>query len=57
MSGGVLFVERSGELWELASLSHSVVEAKGNRVLRARMKSVAIDPKPGDLAMVRLKWR
>ena len=55
--GVVLFVERSGELWYLASLSDSVTEAKRKRVLRAREKSVAIDPKPGDLAMVRLKWR
>ena len=53
----VLFVERSGELLYAASLRHSVPEAKGNRVLIARMKSVAIDPKPGDLSMGRLKWR
>ena len=53
----VPFVEWSGELLSLASLRYSVPKAKGNRVLRARMKSVAIDPKPGDLAMVRMKWR
>ena len=53
----VPFVEWSGELLSLASLRYSVPKAKGNRVLRARMKSVAIDPKPGDLAMPRLKWR
>ena len=52
----VLFVERSGELLYVASLRYSVPEAKGNRVLIARMKSVAIDPKPGDLSMGRLKW-
>ena len=38
-------------------LSDSVTEAKGNRVLIARMKSVAIDLKPGDLSMGRLKVR
>ena len=31
-------------------------EPKGNRVLIAR-KLHAIDPKPGDLSMSRLKWR
>ena len=40
-----------------ASLRHSVLKAKGNRVLIARMKSVAIDLKPGDLSMGRLKVR
>ena len=54
---GVPFVEWSGELLLLASLSDSVTEAKGNRVLIARMKSVAIDLKPGDLSMGRLKVR
>ena len=34
-----------------------MLEAKGNRVLIARMKSVAIDLKPGDLSMGRLKVR
>ncbi len=54
---GVPFVEWSGELLLLASLRYSVPEAKGNRVLIARMKSVAIDLKPGDLSMGRLKVR
>ena len=53
----VPFVEWSGELLSLARLRYSVPEPEGNRVLIARMKSVAIDPKPGDLAMLRLKWR
>ena len=53
----VPFVEWSGELLLLASLRYSVPEAKGNRVLIARMKSVAIDLKPGDLSMGRLKVR
>ena len=56
-SDEVLFVERSGELLYVASLRYSVPEAQGNRVLIARRKSVAIDPKPGDLAMSRMKWR
>ena len=56
-SDGVLFVERSGEYFYVARLRYSVPKPKGNRVLIARVKSVAIDPKPGDLAMVRLKWR
>ena len=55
-SDEVPFVEWSGELLLLASLRYSVPEAKGNRVLIARIKSVAIDPKPGDLPMSRLKW-
>ena len=52
----VPFVEWSGELFLHARLRYSVPEAKGNRVLIARIKSVAIDPKPGDLSMGRLKW-
>ena len=56
MGDEVPFVEWSGELLLLASLRYSVPEAKGNRVLIARTKSVAIDPKPGDLSMGRLKW-
>ena len=57
MGGEVPFVEWSGELLYVARLSHSVAEAQRKRVLIARKKSVAIDPKPGDLAMPRLKWR
>ena len=53
----VPFVEWSGELLYVASLSDSVAEAEGNRVLIGRMKLLAIDPKPGDLSMSRLKWR
>ena len=41
----------------VARLMCSAQEPKGNRVLIARKKSVAIDPKPGDLAMTRMKWR
>ena len=57
MGDEVPFVEWSGELLLLASLSYSVTKAKGNRVLIARNELVAIDPKPGDLSMGRLKWR
>ena len=53
----VPFVEWSGELLLPASLRYSVPKAKGNRVLRARIELAAIDPKPGDLSMGRLKWR
>ena len=56
MGDEVPFVEWSGELLSLARLRYSVPEPQGNRVLRARMKSVAIDPKPCDLPMSRLKW-
>ena len=51
----VPFVEWSGELLLLASLRYSVPEAKGNRVLIARMKLQVLYPKPGDLSMSRLK--
>ena len=56
MCDEVLFVERSGELLYHARLRYSVPEPKGNRVLRA-LESVAIDLKPGDLSMSRLKVR
>ena len=54
---GVPFVEWSGELWLLARLRNSVPEPKGNRVLIGRAESDAIDLKPGDLSMSRLKLR
>ena len=54
MSDRVLFVERSGELWLLARLRTKSPEPEGDRVLRGR-ESADIDPKPGDLPMVRLK--
>ena len=57
MCDEVPFVEWSGELLYVASLRYSVPEAKGNRVLIGRIKLHAIDPKPGDLSMSRLKWR
>ena len=33
------------------------IGAAGKPSVKSAFKSVAIDPKPGDLAMVRLKWR
>ena len=50
----VLFVERAGELRYVARLSNKVTEPKGNRVLIGQ-KLHAVDPKPGDLSMSRLK--
>ena len=60
MCNRVLFVERSGELHLLARLRTESPEPKGNQVLIGRnfifdKKSVSVDPKPGDLSMVRLK--
>ena len=57
MCDEVPFVEWSGELLYAASLRYSVPKAQGNRVLIGRIKLNAIDPKPGDLSMSRLKWR
>ena len=51
----VLFVERSGELRWLARLRTKGPEPKGNQVLIGRVKSVRVDPKPGDLPMSRMK--
>ena len=31
--------------------------AEGKPSVKSAFKSVAIDPKPGDLAVTRLKWR
>ena len=56
MCDEVLFVERSGELLYHARLRYSVPDPEGNRVLIAREYG-AIDPKPGDLSMSRMKWR
>ena len=52
----VLFVERSGELFVVARLSARMHEAEGKPSLnRAKQESLQIDPKPGDLPMVRMK--
>ena len=51
----VLFVERSGELFYMARLSTLRYEAEEKSSLKRANKSYEIDPKPGDLSMVRLK--
>ena len=51
----VLFVERSGELWYVARLSTRRYGAEGKPSLKRANESHAIDPKPGDLSMDRLK--
>ena len=51
----VLFVERSGELFYMARLSTLRYEAEEKSSLKRAKKSYEIDPKPGDLSMVRLK--
>jgi hypothetical protein len=51
----VLFVERSGELLEVARLSTRRYKAEGKPSLNRAIKSLLIDPKPGDLPMVRMK--
>ena len=51
----VLFVERSGELLEVARLSTRRYGAEGKPSLKRADKSVRVDPKPGDLSMSRLK--
>ena len=51
----VLFVERSGELRWLARVRTKGPEPNGNQVLIGRVKSVRVDPKPGDLPMSRMK--
>ena len=52
----VLFVERSGELHVLARLSTKGAKPKRDQVLIGLIKSVCVDPKPGDLSMSRLKF-
>ena len=52
----VLFVERSGELLYMARLS--VKKTRSRREIeseKGEIKSYIIDPKPGDLSMVRMK--
>ena len=51
----VLFVERSGELFYMARLSTRRYEAEERSSLNRAIMSYEIDPKPGDLSMVRLK--
>ena len=51
----VLFVERSGELIFAAGLRNWSSGAAARASLNRAFKFVAIDPKPGDLSMSRLK--
>ena len=50
----VLFVERANELWYVARLSCWSNGAVEKSSLKGR-KLYAVDPKPGDLSMSRLK--
>ena len=52
----VLFVERSGELRLLARLTSSKEGSRRDTKCEERVKSVGVDPKPGDLSMSRLKF-
>ena len=51
----VLFVERSSELRYVARLSTRRCGAEGKPSLKRARESHAVDPKPGDLSMARLK--
>ncbi len=55
MGDGVLFVERAGELTYAARLSIARCGAVGKPSLKRALKLHAIDPKPGDLSMARVK--
>ena len=51
----VLFVERSGELRVVARVSARMHGHEGKPSLNRALKSVSVDPKPGDLPMSRMK--
>ena len=51
----VLFVERANELWYAARLSCWSNGAAGKPSLNRADELYAVDPKPGDLSMSRLK--
>ena len=51
----VLFVERSGELLILARLNTEKVWSRRETESEEGEKLYAVDPKPGDLSMCRLK--
>ena len=55
MCDRVLFVERSGELMYVASLRYWSTGGAARASLNRAFKFVAIDPKPGDLSMSRMK--
>ena len=52
----VLFVERSGELLVSGKVKHKKCGAEGKPSLKRANESDAVDPKPGDLSMSRLKF-
>ncbi len=52
----VLFVERTGELRYAARLRALEVWSRRETESEQGGKSYAVDPKPGDLSMDRLKW-
>ena len=53
---GVLFVERSGELYLCCEVKNYVrFEAEGKPSVNSANKSNEIDPKPSDLTMSRMK--
>ena len=51
----VLFVERANELWYAARLRCWSIGAEAKASLKRARKLHAVDPKPGDLSMSRLK--
>ena len=55
MSDRVLFVERSGELMYVASLRYWSTGGVARASLNRATELHALDPKPGDLSMSRLK--
>ena len=52
----VLFVERSGELHVSGKVKCERHGAEGKPSLNRAKESDAVDPKPGDLSMSRLKF-
>ena len=54
---GVLFCRTVRRVIVTGKVKTLSVEAEGKPSVNSAFKSVAIDPKPGDLAMTRLKWR
>ena len=56
VSDVVLFVERSGELRVSGKVKCERHGAEGKPSLNRAKESDAVDPKPGDLSMSRLKF-
>ncbi len=57
MCDRVLFVERSGECMYAARLRTWMSGAKVKASVNRTSELHGYDPKPGDLPMIRLKWR